>query len=98
MRSQPHDVYVITSADGAALYVGMSVNTERRLLQHRTKHWFPAASTATVMTYPDWDTAKRAEGQAIRTHHPKHNDQRENWAAARATGLETPAATRTVRL
>lgn len=98
MRSEPHDVYVIEGASGDALYVGMSVAVERRLLQHRQRSWFASATSVTVSSYQDWDTAKRAEAVAIRELTPTHNSQREDWSARRATGAETATATRKVAL
>ncbi|AHB31668.1 endonuclease [Arthrobacter phage vB_ArS-ArV2] len=87
-RSLPHDVYEIMNAAGQVLYVGLSMNTERRLLQHRSKPWFAKAVDVRIATYPDLDTAKRAEGLRISEVNPPHNAQREIWAAAR--GIAQP--------
>ena len=82
MRTLPHDVYTIKDLEGRALYVGLSMNTERRLLQHRPKPWFKQAAIVDIQTFTDWAQAKQAEGLAIRYLNPAHNSQREDWSAA----------------
>ena len=81
MRTQPHDVYTLKDDAGQAIYVGLSVNTERRLLQHRQKPWFSEARRVEVQTFADWAQAKQAEGLAIRELAPAYNSQQEAWAA-----------------
>jgi hypothetical protein len=83
-RTLPHDVYEITDSQGRALYVGMSMNTERRLLQHRSKPWFTTAAMVRISTFVDQISAKHAEGRRISELNPLHNLQREHWAAAQA--------------
>ena len=95
MRTLPHDVYTIKNADGQALYVGLSVNTVRRLLQHRQKPWYSQAGCVEVETFKDWAEAKQAEGLRIRELDPPHNNQREAWSAAQGAATQPKPIART---
>lgn len=63
-------------ADGKLLYVGISINSVARLVQHRSvAEWFPLIRTITVESFFDRKTAERAELDAILKEKPRFNQR-----------------------
>lgn len=82
MRHLPHSVYVLFNEYDDALYVGLAVTPEHRILKHRTRDWLPEVTHVSIEVYPDWENAKHIEGVRIAELEPTHNKRREEWAAA----------------
>ena len=72
--TKPHYVYRIFNRAGDLLYIGCTVNVEKRLKQHRRKEWWPRpfASVMVDGPYPDRNAGRAAEDVAIETEHPRH--------------------------
>lgn len=66
-------VYRLYSELGDLLYVGISVNPQARLAQHRRRDWGRGVADVTVKWYDDRESAKAAERAAIRDENPLHN-------------------------
>ena len=67
-------LYRYFSKDSTLLYVGISTQVIRRLLQHQiTKEWASKITTITLTTYPTLGEAMVAEIEAIESEHPLHN-------------------------
>lgn len=100
MQELPHDVYEILDHAEQVIYVGISMNTERRLLQHRSKPWFPLASEARIASYPSMTVAKHVEGRRISEHNPTWNSQKERRAASMIVPAEMcePITVKVVKL
>ena len=61
-------------ADGALLYVGISLNSVARLAQHKlTAHWFAAIARIEIEWHPTRQSAESAEIVAIQNERPMHN-------------------------
>jgi hypothetical protein len=59
---------------GRLLYVGVSLRSLQRLLQHREKcEWFDLIHSITIERWPTRELALIAEKQAIRNEHPYFN-------------------------
>lgn len=68
------DLYRHFDSRGALLYVGISLNTIYRTMQHRQdSHWFSDVATIEIEKHPSRDAALTAEARAIETERPKHN-------------------------
>lgn len=82
----PHQVYRCYDADNRLLYVGCTSNLKRRITQHQhaTSRSTLASRVLSVCmtrvevghTYPDRDTAQRAEADAIHDDRPLLNHQK----------------------
>lgn len=72
---RPHDVYRVYDKDGILLYVGCTVNVERRIKQHKAEYagWCRQAATVTVEEYADFATARAVESLAIHEERPVWN-------------------------
>lgn len=67
-------VYRLFDASGSLLYVGISVDLERRFRQHALdKAWWPNVARADVRQYRSRLRAARAEHRAIMRESPRHN-------------------------
>jgi excinuclease UvrABC nuclease subunit len=71
-------VYRAYDADGALLYVGLSMNLEGRLSKHRRSAWWPKADEITVQWFENRESAQAAERAAIRDEDPIYNIVRPN--------------------
>jgi predicted GIY-YIG superfamily endonuclease len=69
-------IFLYRHYDGgdALLYVGISVDPDKRLDQHKkVADWAHCVSRTTLEVYDDIETALAAEATAIRAEKPKHN-------------------------
>jgi predicted GIY-YIG superfamily endonuclease len=70
----PVDLYRLYDADGALLYVGVSVNPVARLIHHkRAKDWYHDIAKIVIEKHATREAAYAAERKAIREENPKHN-------------------------
>jgi predicted GIY-YIG superfamily endonuclease len=69
-------VYRLYDEDERLLYVGMTGNLYGRLSAHCRR--FHEVKWYTAEEYPDWGTARRAEGRAIATENPFYNREGRN--------------------
>lgn len=70
----PHVVYRAFDKDGRLLYVGCTVNLDRRMSQHRSQApWRDYIASVTTVGYPDKASARTAETRAIDTEGPFFN-------------------------
>lgn len=71
---EPHQLYRHFDAHGSLLYVGISLSALTRLGQHRANsHWFSQICTIQVEHFPDFESARTAELNAIRSETPLYN-------------------------
>jgi predicted GIY-YIG superfamily endonuclease len=69
-----HWVYRCFDGDGRLVYVGCTTNVPNRLEQHRTSSWWsPTVVKVTSKVYPDGETGRAAERDAIRSEVPRWN-------------------------
>lgn len=85
-QNGPTDLYRWYDVDGVLLYVGITVDRERRERDHaRGSMWSEFAVTSKVETLPSRVEAERAERSAVHNERPifnrKHNDTPEARAA-----------------
>lgn len=66
-------VYRLWSAGGSLLYIGVSDNVARRLMQHQYRQWWWQVASVTVERFGDREKADRAERVAIATESPMYN-------------------------
>lgn len=66
-------VYRFYDAAGVLLYVGSTWRPHARWRQHQGKPWFPEVATARIEQFPDVESMRAAEREAICTEHPRHN-------------------------
>lgn len=84
---QPHYVYRCYDADGRLIYVGCTVNPNRRIAWHRNSSWWGHQIDAVRnRVYPDRPTALMRERQAIAAEQPRWNTKsrwahRDGWCA-----------------
>lgn len=72
--NRPHVLYRFYDVTGSLLYVGITVSLWNRLPNHQaTKAWYGDIVTIKVEHFPDRDTARAAETEAIRAERPRHN-------------------------
>lgn len=72
-----HAVYRFWSAEGALLYVGLSVNAFERFKQHKgSKDWIQDVASVTIEWHENRERARVAEARAIREEEPIHNEVR----------------------
>jgi len=70
----PTKLYRHFDAEGALLYVGVSLNAVVRLAQHKKQsHWFDSIAKITIESFATRDEALEAETKAIQEEKPKHN-------------------------
>lgn len=68
------ELYRHYDASGVLLYVGISLASVSRLMQHRRDSgWFDKITNITIEHYPTRVAALRAERAAIKSENPKHN-------------------------
>lgn len=79
--TRPHYVYwcyndAATDPDERLVYVGCTVDLERRLGQHKTEApWFKSITRVQSSKYPDRKAGLRAEAAIIRRNRPLYNMQ-----------------------
>jgi predicted GIY-YIG superfamily endonuclease len=68
-------VYELFDAAGARLYIGMTNDMRRRLIQHRAKPWWILVDGSRTIAawYPTREEATRVESRPIALHRPPHN-------------------------
>ena len=66
-------VYRFYDVEDRLLYVGLTMDTNRRWEKHRRREWWAAVARTDVQSFPDRESAKRAERVAINTESPLHN-------------------------
>lgn len=66
-------VYIIKGAYGRPIYIGSSVDVERRLREHESKPWWREARTVETVEVTSWPDALRTERSLIRTTGPRYN-------------------------
>lgn len=70
----PTALYRIYDADGALLYVGISIRLPERVAEHsKDKPWWMSAARIDLEHFPDRTSAGIAEAAAIRAERPIHN-------------------------
>lgn len=78
-----YHVYLAADKDGRALYVGMTMHLERRLIEHaRLAAWYPDAAQITSVEYATREQAQAQELADIRDMKPLHNAQLRNGKPA----------------
>lgn len=83
---KPHALYRFFNAEGALLYVGISVNLPSRLSAHiNEKEWWHEVVQVTVEMLPDRGAALKAEKLAIGAERPLYNIQH-NTSLQKFTG------------
>lgn len=76
LSEQPTWVYELTDFDATVLYIGIAVDVDRRLAQHRaTKHWWSDVHFVTCARYANRVQALAVEAHAIATRDPVYNVQ-----------------------
>jgi prophage antirepressor-like protein len=71
---RPHVVYRFFDEDGRLLYVGISASARQRMTAHRaTQPWWDDAAQVTFTRYPNYESARAAELEAIATEDPVYN-------------------------
>lgn len=74
MPARTTTLYRFFNADGALLYVGISVELAQRLRAHsRTQPWWEEVATTTTEQYPSTRAAQNAEVRAIVAERPRYN-------------------------
>lgn len=67
-------LYRFFAADDTLLYIGLTVNPGRRLDKHRaTQPWWPDVARVELERFPDHQTLRAAEREAIEAEKPLHN-------------------------
>lgn len=67
-------VYKLYDATGTLLYVGITVDLERRFYNHeRLKWWWPLVYEKKIDWMVDWDVAEAVEKYLIKTEMPLYN-------------------------
>lgn len=73
LADRPHFLYRLLAADGALLYLGCTVDPERRLAEHRRKPWGRLIAAWQFDEFADSRSAYAAERDAIASESPAHN-------------------------
>lgn len=72
-------VYRLFDADDVLLYVGISANLNRRMVDHRrSSSWWPNVRRGAVTWYRNRTIARRKEAEAINTEDPRYNIRHHN--------------------
>ena len=67
-------VYRFFDAEDRLLYVGCTVNLQKRKQEHdRDKPWFSDVARTETVHFPTWAAARQAEAQAIQEERPVYN-------------------------
>lgn len=75
ITAQPTWVYRLICEHGGPLYVGIAIDLDRRLAQHRaaSKPWWPDVARVEAEQYPDRYRARLMESYYIVYERPLHN-------------------------
>lgn len=73
LAAAPHFLYRLLDSAGDLLYVGCTVDPERRLTEHRRKSWGSEIAAWQVDEFRDAHSAFAAERDAIATESPRYN-------------------------
>jgi predicted GIY-YIG superfamily endonuclease len=75
----PTFLYRLYDKEGHLLYVGITFNLRTRMRDHaRDQEWWPQVARRTMICYATREEASRAETEAIKTEHPRHNTQQQS--------------------
>lgn len=67
-------LYRLFDADGALLYIGITISPQDRMKEHSwRKPWWPEVQRSTVEWHDTWHAAAEAEQAAISAEEPKYN-------------------------
>ncbi|MQA17309.1 MAG: hypothetical protein GEV09_25250 [Pseudonocardiaceae bacterium] len=66
-------VYEISDGSGRVIYIGMTGDPKRRMLQHSDKYWWPEDPEVSVEWYGSRAQARWVEAEEIRRHQPPAN-------------------------
>lgn len=70
-RSAPHYIYRLYDINGGLLYIGSTVNVERRVREHRRKPWWIRVTDVQIEgPVGDYRQARRREDAAITAECP----------------------------
>jgi len=69
----PTALYRLYDADGELLYIGTSCDPRARMVNHRTRAWWPLVSERRDEWHQDRDSARAAERAAIQAERPRYN-------------------------
>jgi hypothetical protein len=73
-KSDKHHLYRHFAADGALLYVGVSLSTVHRLSGHKKhSHWFADIARVEIQSFESRAAALTAECEAVKKERPRHN-------------------------
>lgn len=71
---QKYQLYRHYNNEGDLLYIGISLSSIARLMQHRRKAaWFDEIANIEIETFDSLQDCKAAEKRAIRNEGPRHN-------------------------
>ena len=88
---EPCDLYRHYDKEWNLLYVGISLNAIKRMIDHRSqsREWFDEIAFTQRKVYPSRAEAEKAEAIAIRNENPKWNKDRPLGTASQDYGLYT---------
>lgn len=76
LDDQPTTLYRMLAAEGELLYVGISMSSLQRMMQHRsTKTWWREIAHIEFVHYPNRTEARAAERVSIADENPRYNLQ-----------------------
>ena len=73
LADAPHVVYRLLDTNGDLLYIGCTVDPERRLAEHRRKPWGDEIAAWQFDEFVDAESAFLAERDAIASESPRYN-------------------------
>ena len=86
-RAKPTALYRLFGKDDRLLYVGIAVNPDKRIANHRNnKPWWPEVTRHTIDWLGDWESALKREAEAIHAERPVHNIIHRPYGTAEQTG------------
>lgn len=77
----PHAVYRVYGRHCRLLYIGCTIDLDKRLGEHRNKPWISEVVRVASEVFPNRAAAHEAERNAIRTECPRHNQTSMNPGA-----------------
>ena len=91
MKPETCDLYRHYDKEWNLLYVGISLNAIKRMIDHRSqsREWFDEIAFTQRKTFPSRAEAEKAEAIAIRNENPKWNKDRPLGTASQDYGLYT---------
>jgi predicted GIY-YIG superfamily endonuclease len=83
LPTRPHVLYRFFDRTDALLYIGITMDFEKRMAAHRkTKRWWPAVSSITLEHLDNRYDALAAETDAIKTEKPLYNEAQNEMVQA----------------